>query len=112
VNNTNNILKHKNFLDNRVSSLSSTGIVLRLRHHRHGTLPRSRARLWGNSRLFEPDQHAAVVWHAQVERVGVLAALLLREEALYFECRINKNALLHTFIWRFCPLGGGSSYEI
>jgi len=25
--------------------------------------------------------------------------------ALYFECRINKNALLQTVFWRFCPLG-------
>jgi len=25
--------------------------------------------------------------------------------ALYFECRNNKNALLQTFFWRFCPLG-------
>jgi len=25
--------------------------------------------------------------------------------ALYFECRINKNALLQTVFWWFCPLG-------
>jgi len=24
--------------------------------------------------------------------------------ALYFECRINKNTLLQTVFWRFCPL--------
>jgi len=26
-------------------------------------------------------------------------------EALYFECRINKNALPQTIFWRFFPLG-------
>jgi len=25
--------------------------------------------------------------------------------ALHFECRINKNALLQTDFWRFCPRG-------
>jgi len=25
--------------------------------------------------------------------------------ALYFECRINENALLQIVFWRFCPLG-------
>jgi len=25
--------------------------------------------------------------------------------ALYFECRINKNAFFQLFFWRFCPLG-------
>jgi len=25
--------------------------------------------------------------------------------AMYFECRININALLQTVFWRFCPLG-------
>jgi len=25
--------------------------------------------------------------------------------ALYFECRISKNAFLPTVFWRFCPLG-------
>jgi len=24
--------------------------------------------------------------------------------ALYFECQINKNALLQNVFWRFCPL--------
>jgi len=28
--------------------------------------------------------------------------------ALYFECRIKKNALLPNVFWRFCPLSNGS----
>jgi len=30
---------------------------------------------------------------------------ILDNMALYFDCRTNKNALLQTVFWRFCPLG-------
>jgi len=38
--------------------------------------------------------------------VGKIAVgVIFNNMAPYFECQINKNALLQIVFWRFCPLG-------